>query len=82
MSEVVQLGSPRPQTAAQVPCGLSGRPTTAVFWLQVITLTWMLAECGASLYAAGTARSPAIFAIGAECKYSSIKLYLHSAPIA
>jgi hypothetical protein len=66
VSEFVQLGSPRPQTTAQVLCAFSGRPTTAVFWLQGITLTWMLIECGGSLYAAVTARSPAILAFGSD----------------
>ncbi len=38
----------------------------AVLWLQGITLAWMLVECGISLFAAVKARSPAIFAFGAD----------------
>lgn len=34
--------------------------------LQVATLAWMLAECGISLYAAWTARSPALLAFGSD----------------
>lgn len=37
-----------------------------VLWLQGITLTWMLAECGASLLAAARARSPAMLAFGSD----------------
>jgi divalent metal cation (Fe/Co/Zn/Cd) transporter len=64
--EFVRLGSPGLQAVAQVPCVPSRRPTTAVLWLQGITLAWMLAECGVSLYAAATARSPAILAFGSD----------------
>jgi divalent metal cation (Fe/Co/Zn/Cd) transporter len=38
----------------------------AVFWLQGITLIWMLAECGLSLYAAAAAHSPAMLAFGSD----------------
>jgi divalent metal cation (Fe/Co/Zn/Cd) transporter len=37
-----------------------------VFWLQGITLIWMLAECSLSLYAAAVARSPALLAFGSD----------------
>jgi divalent metal cation (Fe/Co/Zn/Cd) transporter len=37
-----------------------------VFWLQGITLVWMLVECGLSLYAAAAAHSPAMFAFGSD----------------
>jgi divalent metal cation (Fe/Co/Zn/Cd) transporter len=40
--------------------------STFVFWLQGITLVWMLAECGLSLYAAAAARSPAMLAFGSD----------------
>lgn len=40
--------------------------SSAVFWLQGITLLWMLAECGLSLYAAATAHSPAMLAFGSD----------------
>jgi hypothetical protein len=42
------------------------RRSTAVFWLQGITLLWMLVECGLSLYAAATARSPLMLAFGSD----------------
>jgi divalent metal cation (Fe/Co/Zn/Cd) transporter len=37
-----------------------------VFWLQGITLIWMLVECGLSLYAAAAARSPVMLAFGSD----------------
>lgn len=37
-----------------------------VFWLQGVTLAWMLAECAVSLYGAITARSVALLAFGAD----------------
>jgi divalent metal cation (Fe/Co/Zn/Cd) transporter len=40
--------------------------TRLIVWLQSITLVWMLAECGVSLYGAVTAHSPALLAFGAD----------------
>jgi len=37
-----------------------------VVWLQWITLTWMVLECGASLWAAAQAQSVALLAFGAD----------------
>jgi divalent metal cation (Fe/Co/Zn/Cd) transporter len=37
-----------------------------VFWLQGITLLWMLVECGLSLYSAASAHSPAMLAFGSD----------------
>ncbi len=37
-----------------------------VFWLQGLTLAWMLEECGIALYAAATAHSIALLAFGAD----------------
>ncbi|MGO8720971.1 MAG: cation transporter [Acidobacteriaceae bacterium] len=42
------------------------RRSATVFWLQGITLAWMLVECGVSLYAAATAHSPALLAFGSD----------------
>lgn len=42
------------------------RPATAIFWLQGITLAWMLVETAVSLYAAVEARSPAMLAFGSD----------------
>lgn len=40
--------------------------TATVLWLQGITVAWMLAECGLSLYAAAVAHSPAMLAFGSD----------------
>jgi len=40
--------------------------SSAMLWLQGITLAWMLVECAVSLFAAATAKSPAIFAFGSD----------------
>jgi divalent metal cation (Fe/Co/Zn/Cd) transporter len=37
-----------------------------VFWLQAITLVWMLMECGVSIYAAKMAHSVALLAFGSD----------------
>jgi divalent metal cation (Fe/Co/Zn/Cd) transporter len=47
------------------PCAPIPR-SAAVFWLQGITLAWMLAECFLSLYAAAAAHSPALLAFGSD----------------
>ncbi len=54
--------------AGKVPSCTTPRPrvTRTILWLQGITLAWMLAECGVSLYAAATARSAALLAFGAD----------------
>jgi divalent metal cation (Fe/Co/Zn/Cd) transporter len=41
-------------------------PATAVFWLQGVTLTWMLVETAVSLYAAVEAHSPMMLAFGSD----------------
>ncbi len=65
MAELVQIGShARSSTPAPV-CAPPARSRT-VIWLQVITLAWMLIECGISLYAARAARSPALLAFGSD----------------
>lgn len=38
----------------------------AIFWLQGITLVWMLLECSISLYGASTARSVVLLAFGSD----------------
>ena len=60
MSEFVQI-EVQLSSSGTVTCAPTGR-SVAVFWLQGITLIWMLVECGLSLYAAATARSPAMLA--------------------
>ena len=57
--DFVQIGfQPKPAT--------SPKPRAAVFWLQGITLAWMLVELAVSLYAAATAHSPAMLAFGSD----------------
>jgi divalent metal cation (Fe/Co/Zn/Cd) transporter len=64
MSELIQIGTQRsranPTTFAPV------RRSTTVFWLQGITLAWMLIECALSLYAAAKAHSPVMLAFGSD----------------
>ena len=45
-------------------CPVSSRST--IIWLQIVTLVWMLVECGVALYAASAARSPAMLAFGSD----------------
>jgi divalent metal cation (Fe/Co/Zn/Cd) transporter len=61
MPELVQIGS-QSRTAACPPVQRSH----AVLWIQGVTLAWMLVECGASLYAAAAAHSPAMLAFGSD----------------
>jgi len=65
VSEFIHLQASQTSSGAR-----SGVPTkrgaTVVQWLQGITLAWMLAECGVSLYAAALARSPAMLAFGSD----------------
>ncbi len=56
----IQLSKSSTVTCAPV------RRSNAVFWLQGITLIWMLVECGLSLYAAAAAHSPAMLAFGSD----------------
>jgi divalent metal cation (Fe/Co/Zn/Cd) transporter len=60
MSELVQLGGMRAGASA------AARPSRMVLWLQLITLAWMLVECGVSIYAAYAARSSALLAFGSD----------------
>jgi divalent metal cation (Fe/Co/Zn/Cd) transporter len=47
-------------------CSASTRADSSVFWLQSITLGWMLLECAISLSAARTAHSPVLLAFGSD----------------
>jgi divalent metal cation (Fe/Co/Zn/Cd) transporter len=42
------------------------RPSRTVLWLQLITLSWMLVECGVSIYAAKMSHSAALLAFGSD----------------
>jgi len=60
MPEVIQTG---------VMCGdarAPARPPKTVLWLQLMTLVWMLVECGVSIYAAKAAHSAALLAFGSD----------------
>jgi divalent metal cation (Fe/Co/Zn/Cd) transporter len=61
MSGLVQIGPRSPSGAT-----LCAPRRRTVFWLQSITLLWMLIECGLSLYAAASAHSPAMLAFGSD----------------
>jgi len=64
MSGLVQIES-QPSKPSAAVCA-PARRTRTVVWLQTVTLAWMLVECGASLYAAATAHSPALLAFGSD----------------
>src|SRR5580704_13258280 len=61
MTELVQIVQPSKSCVAPAV-----RPSTTVLWLQAVTLAWMLVELGVSVYAAVTARSPAMLAFGSD----------------
>jgi divalent metal cation (Fe/Co/Zn/Cd) transporter len=60
MSDLVQLGTVRATS------NHNARPSRTVLWLQMVTLAWMLVECGVSLYAANMAHSAALLAFGSD----------------
>jgi divalent metal cation (Fe/Co/Zn/Cd) transporter len=59
MSGLIQLGGGQAKSSVR-------RPSHIVLWLQVVTLAWMLVECGVSLYAANIAHSAALLAFGSD----------------
>ena len=63
MPELFQIRTPLPEAQMCVPVR---QAATAVFWLQGITLGWMLVETAVSLYAAVEAHSPAMLAFGSD----------------
>ena len=64
MPDLVQLGA-SPARNPALACAPPAR-SRMVLWLQGVTLGWMLVECGVSVYASVTARSPALLAFGAD----------------
>ncbi|HEY5215208.1 MAG TPA: cation transporter [Acidobacteriaceae bacterium] len=69
MSEPIQIDMRRVTSDKAMSSGarcVPVRQSTMVFWLQGITLAWMLVECGVSLYAAAAAHSPALAAFGSD----------------
>lgn len=65
MPELFQIQTRSPLPDAEL-CDRVRRPPTAIYWLQGVTLAWMLVETGVSLYAAVEAHSPAILAFGSD----------------
>lgn len=65
MAELVQFDSKPTVSGAAAACTPPMR-RHIVFWLQGITLVWMLLECGLSLYAAARAHSPVLLAFGSD----------------
>ena len=64
MPDLMQIGVHLSKPA--FGCAQKTRPRTRVFWLQGVTLVWMVIEFGVSAYAAITARSPAMLAFGSD----------------
>jgi divalent metal cation (Fe/Co/Zn/Cd) transporter len=60
MPDLVHIGVPSAKH------DLADKPRSVVFWLQGITLAWMLVEFGVSAYASWTAHSPAMLAFGSD----------------
>lgn len=63
MTRIVQIGVP---PAAPLAARTPNSPRTRVFWLQGVTLAWMLVEFGVAAYAAATAHSPALLAFSSD----------------
>jgi hypothetical protein len=62
MAGPVNLATPsRNLTGSSLP-----DKTPRIFWLQSITLLWMLVECGVSVYGAVSAHRSALSAFGAD----------------
>lgn len=64
MPDLIQIGVAPSESAAA--CGPKAQPRTRVFWLQGVTLVWMLVEFAVSAYAAVSARSPAMLAFSSD----------------
>jgi divalent metal cation (Fe/Co/Zn/Cd) transporter len=64
MAQFIQAGAKSSTETAT--CYPPSQGTRTVFWLQSITLIWMLVECVVSLYGALSAHSSALLAFGAD----------------
>src|ERR1700722_14641630 len=62
MPDLIHIGA----APAKAAVASVAKPRAAVFWLQGVTLAWMLVEFGVSAYAAWTAHSPAMLAFGSD----------------
>jgi divalent metal cation (Fe/Co/Zn/Cd) transporter len=65
MPKLFQIQTRSPLPDAEVGTHVRRLPT-AIYWLQGVTLAWMLVETAVSLYAAVEAHSPAILAFGSD----------------
>jgi len=65
MAELVQLGAQARSSARPAVCAPAARSST-ILWLQLVTLVWMLIECGVSIYASKISHSPALLAFGSD----------------
>lgn len=63
MAGMVQIGVP---PAESVAASTPKAPRARVFWLQGVTLVWMLVEFSVAAYAAATAHSPALLAFSSD----------------
>jgi len=63
MERMVQTGAQPAEPGTPVAMKT---PRKRVYWLQGITLAWMLVEFGVAAYAAATAQSPAMLAFGSD----------------
>lgn len=61
MPEFVHIASPAASVETRPP-----RSAASLYWLQGVTIAWMMVELSVSAYAAWEARSAAIFAFGAD----------------
>jgi divalent metal cation (Fe/Co/Zn/Cd) transporter len=66
MAEYAETSSPH-QVSEQT-CGTSPSHNRSIFWLQLITIGWMLLECAVSLVGAKTACSPSLLAFGSDSR--------------
>jgi divalent metal cation (Fe/Co/Zn/Cd) transporter len=64
MPELMQIVIQPSKPAAA--CAPKALPRTRVFWLQGVTLAWMLVESAVSAYAAITVHSPVMLAFGSD----------------
>lgn len=63
MARVVQIGATSTKTSVEYAAKV---PRTRIFWLQGVTLVWMLVEFTVAAYAAVTAHSPVLLAFGSD----------------
>lgn len=67
MQELVRIDTGSRATGCRdASCCASVARSSRIYWLQGITLVWMLVECGVSVYAAITAHSSAMLAFGSD----------------